>query len=172
VLVPGAGPDLAYDDEPGVNAHANREAGVAVPSETNIQPLQRVDNPERRPHCPLGIVLVGPRIAKVDKESVAEILGDVALEPLDYLGAGLLVGSHQVSELLRVQTSGEGGRPHQVAEHDGELATLGLGHMAYGAVCRGSRRPGECRLPLRLAAATTKLVVGIIEEAALGTTDR
>jgi hypothetical protein len=44
--------------------------------------------------------------------------------------------------------------------------------MAYGAVCRGSRRPGECRLPLRLAAATAELVVGIIEEAALGATDR
>ena len=65
-------------------------------------------------------------------------------------------------------------RPHQVAEHHRELAALCVGSGAEDAVGTVGSRPQlwQCRLRQRLAAATAELVAWIIDERALGTTDR
>ncbi len=66
------------------------------------------------------------RIAKIDQQSIADILGNIALEATDSLGANLLIGPDHVAQGFNVQLFGEGGRADQVAEHHGQLATLGF----------------------------------------------
>ena len=65
------------------------------------------------------------RIAKVHQQAIAEILGNMALEALDDLRAGLLVRSHDLPQVLGIEATGEGGRVYQVTEQHGELAAFG-----------------------------------------------
>src|SRR5437016_3169990 len=50
----------------------------------------------------------------------------MALEALDDLGTGGLIGSDHLPEVFRVETAGEGRGIHQVAEQHGELTALGV----------------------------------------------
>ena len=52
---------------------------------------------------------------------------DMALEALDHLGTGRLIRPDDIPQVFRVKLTGEHGGVHEVAEHDGELAALGLG---------------------------------------------
>ena len=51
----------------------------------------------------------------------------MAREALDHRGGRLLVGAHDAAQVLGVEALREIRRAHQVAEHHGELAALGLG---------------------------------------------
>ena len=53
--------------------------------------------------CALGIVFVGLRIAKINKQTVAQILYDVSLKASDNLAAGFLICLHYFAQILRVQ---------------------------------------------------------------------
>ena len=61
------------------------------------------NNFQPRPHGSSGIVFMGARIAKVDQQPIAEILGKVALMPLNYLGAGLLILLHDLAQVFRIK---------------------------------------------------------------------
>src|SRR5207249_4264226 len=54
------------------------------------EPSDRSQKLQRRPHGPLGVVLVGPRPAEVDHRTVAEKLGDVAVPAVHDLLAAVL----------------------------------------------------------------------------------
>jgi hypothetical protein len=83
-------------------------------------------------------------------EAVAEVLGDVAVEAADHLGAGGLVRADDIAEILRIQARRESGRVGEVAEHDRELAALGL-EGARRRTCRGDRCDPERRLATLVA---------------------
>ena len=68
-------------------------------------------------------------IAKVDQQAIAQILGNMALEALDDLGTGLLIGAHHLAVVFRVELAGEAGGVHQIAEQHRELAAFGVGSM-------------------------------------------
>jgi hypothetical protein len=51
----------------------------------------------------------------------------VAAEARDRRGGRVVVLRHHVAPLLGVELPGKGGRPHEVAEEDGELSPLALG---------------------------------------------
>ena len=75
---------IADHDEPGGDADPGRKrlaAGVVEPR--HGRRTQR----EPGPHRPLGVVLVRPRPAEIGEHAVAHVLGDVALEAVDHLGA-------------------------------------------------------------------------------------
>ena len=55
----------------------------------------------------------------------------MAVEMPDNLGAGLLVGADDLTELLGVQALGERREGDQVAEHHGELAALGTRRLVW-----------------------------------------
>ena len=118
---------LPDDDQAGVNPQADGQVDPEVPPEPLVQSPNLFDDLQPGAHSPLGIILVGERMAEVDQEPIAQVLRDVPLEAADHLGADLLVGPHDLAQLLGIEPLRERGRAHQVAEHDRQLAALGRG---------------------------------------------
>ena len=79
------------------------------------------------PHGALGIVLMRLRIAEVDEQAIAQVLGDMALVALDDSRCGLLVGAHHRAEVFGVELPGEACGVGQVTEQHRELAAFGVG---------------------------------------------
>ena len=65
-------------------------------------------------------------IAKIDQQTIAEILRDMPLKALDDLGTGGLLGTHHLPQIFGIELAGERGRIHQVTEQHGELPAFGL----------------------------------------------
>ena len=115
-------PDEITDhDHAGGDAHPDlqRRAG------RRHKPGHRVDEGEPRLHRMLGVVFARLRIAEIDQDAVAHVLGDETAVTLDRLGAASMIGADDGAQILRVQACRQRGRADQVAEHQGELAALG-----------------------------------------------
>ena len=95
---------------------------------------------QRKPGAdgPLGIVLVGLRIAEIDERSIAHILGDRAAKPGHSGDAGLLKRAEDVAHFLGIEPGRKCCRTDEIAEHDGQLSTFGIG----GSWGRRRRRDG------------------------------
>src|SRR5262245_10075169 len=89
-----------------------------------IERLQGLYYDEPSSHCSLRIVFMGLRIAKVDQQAIAEVLGDMALKALDDLGAGGLIRPDNLPQVFRVEPASEAGGVHQIAKQYRELATF------------------------------------------------
>jgi hypothetical protein len=107
-----------------MNSHSDGDLDACVLLELGIQLPDRRYHSEASPHRPLGIILMRQGIAEVDQQAIAEILRDVALEALDDLGTGLLIGAHPLAVVFRVELAGEHGRVHEVAEQHRKLAAF------------------------------------------------
>jgi hypothetical protein len=79
----------------------------------------------------LRIVFVGSWKTEVDEQPVAEILRNVSVIPTDDLGAGLLIGAHDLAKVFRVELCRKSRGLHKIAEHNGELASLGFGRTLW-----------------------------------------
>jgi hypothetical protein len=66
------------------------------------------------------------RIAKVDQQAIAQILGDMPGKALDDVHTGGLVGADDFAQVFGVELPRQGGRVGEVAEHHRELAAFGL----------------------------------------------
>ena len=109
---------------------AGRDADARRERHREAEAADRVDEVEPGPDRALGIVLVRLRIAEIGQHAVAQKLGDVALEALDRPGAAVLVGAHDLAQVLGVELGRELGGTDQIDEHHGELAALRLGAAA------------------------------------------
>jgi len=49
-------------------------------------------------------------IAKIDQQTIPEILGDMALKVLDDLGTDGLIGAHHLSQIFGIKLAGERSR--------------------------------------------------------------
>ena len=85
-------------------------------------------------------------VAKVDEQSIAEILRDMALIAGDHCGADVLIGPHHFAPVFGVELAGEHRRVDQVAEQHSELAAFGLRNTR---ICRSG---GHCGRQVGLAA--------------------
>ena len=85
----------------------------------------RRDQLQPRAHRPLGVVLMGLRIAEVDQDAVAHVLRHEPAEALHGLGDAFLIGRNDLAQVLRVHAGGECRRADQVREHHRDLAALG-----------------------------------------------
>ena len=85
---------------------------------------QRVLHPQRRPHRPLGVVLVGDRGAEEGDDGVAEQLVDAPTEQLDVGDEALEARLHQALHPLRVEVLGERRVADEVGEQHGDDAPL------------------------------------------------
>ena len=117
---------------------------VAMPTRVcrgalDFNPLDRFDQLQPRPHRPLGVVLVGLRIAEVHEHAVAHVLRYEPAEALHGLGDALLIGGDDLAQVLRVHARRECRRTDKVREHHGDLAALG-GVLGLRLGRRGLRR--------------------------------
>src|SRR5262245_26867699 len=94
--------------------------------QAGIELAHGLDHAQPGAHSSLRVVLVRPRVAKVNQQAITEILGDMALEESDHLGTGLLIGPHHLAQLFWVELAGKRGRVYQVTRQHGELASFRL----------------------------------------------
>jgi hypothetical protein len=114
-----------------MNPQAHRERHSSLLLQAGIELAHGFHHPNPGPHRPLGIVLMGLGIAKVDQQPIAEILGNIPLKAGDHLGAGLLIGPYHLAPIFRVKLAGERSRIHQVAEQHGELTAFGFRNTRF-----------------------------------------
>ena len=76
VLLATSAADLTRNHHARMNPHPYGQAEPFVLFQASIQGAERLDHAQPGPHRPLRIILVGLRIAKVDQQSIAEILGN------------------------------------------------------------------------------------------------
>jgi hypothetical protein len=90
-----------------------------------------VEEREPRAHRPLGIIFMCLRVAEINEQAIAQVLGDVATEAGDCLGGGVMILPNDLAPVLRIELPGDGGRPNEVAEENGELPPLALRRRPY-----------------------------------------
>jgi hypothetical protein len=83
-------------------------------------------NSQTSPYCSLRIILMGLRIAKIHQQSITQELGNMSVKMLDDFRTRRLIGTDDFSVVFWVKLRGECGGLHQVAEHDGQLATFSV----------------------------------------------
>jgi len=107
--------------------------------QASIELPQGFHHAQASTHGPLRIVFMRLRIAKVDQQAIAQILGNRAVKTLDHCSTGLMVGTHHLPQVFRIELSGEHSRIHQVTEEDGELPPLGDGRTRPCGACQARR---------------------------------
>ena len=90
---------IADDDKPGGNADADGEPLRS----TGLQARHRRFYLQPRPHRPLGVVLMRPRIAEIGQHPVAHEFGDKAVIARDDAGNGVLIGADLLAQFLGVE---------------------------------------------------------------------
>ena len=79
-------PDQVADhDDPCRNPDTGLQRSV------RLEPGYRRDQLQPRPHCPLGVVLMGLRIAEVHEDTVAHVFRDEPIEAAHYLRDAFLI---------------------------------------------------------------------------------
>ncbi len=132
---------IADDDEPGGDPDPHLQPHLG----RGVEPRHRLDHAERGPHRPLGVVLVGPRIAEIGEHAVAHVLGDKPAGALDDRGDAAVIGAEDRAQILRVEPRRQRRRADQIAEHHGQLPPLGLGGGRCGGYGRGGQLIGSGR---------------------------
>ena len=94
LFLPRTATHLTHHHEPGMAPQAHGQLHPPLLPQAGIELAHGLDHAQPGAHGPLGIVFVCQRIAKVDQQAIAEILGDMALKAGDHLGAGVLIGPH------------------------------------------------------------------------------
>jgi hypothetical protein len=73
----------------------------------DFEPTDSVDQPQLRPHRPLGIVLMRSRVAEIDQHAVAHVLGDKPVQASDNLGDGAVICGDDFTQILRIERRSE-----------------------------------------------------------------
>src|SRR5438874_577457 len=115
-FVPAASSYLAHDDQSRVDAQAHGESNALRLFQTRFQRAQGLENAQSGTYGSRRIVFMRLRIAKVDQQAIAEILRNSALEVLDDLRAGCLVGPYDLAVVLEVEPARQPRRIHYITE--------------------------------------------------------
>src|SRR5262245_62690452 len=89
-----------------MNAEAHGQPDLSLRIQPGIQGFHGSDNPKCGADRALRIVLVSDRIPEVDEQSIAEVLGHVAVKAEDGLRADLLVGTYDIAHVLGIESFG------------------------------------------------------------------
>jgi len=73
----------------------------------DIEATNRIDYAQSGPDGALGIVLMGSRVAEIDQDSVAYVLGDKPVEPRDDLGGGVVICAGDLAQILGIEARRE-----------------------------------------------------------------
>ena len=92
----------------------------------DIEATDSFDQAQPCPDRPLGIVLMRSRIAEIDQNPVAHVLGDKTVEAPDDIGDGAVIRGDDLAQILGIKPRGKRRRTDQIAEHDRQLPALGI----------------------------------------------
>jgi len=150
VLIPPLPTHLPHNDQPRMDAYPDTELDTLLSLQTGIEVSHGSEETQTRSYCSLGIVFVSLGIPKVHQETVSQELGDMSIKACNDFGTHLLICTHHITPVFRVELAGQLGRVHEVAEHDGELTAFRFGRMRGGgwrcAMCGlGVWRSGRLR---------------------------
>ena len=73
------------------------------PVDVGVERRHRVDGFQAGTNGALGVVLVSLRVTEEDQQPVPEVLRDVPVEAFDDFAARLVVGAHDVAQVLGVE---------------------------------------------------------------------
>ena len=105
-----------------------------------VERRQRVEDREAGANRALGVLLLRVRVAEINQDAVAHELGDVAVEAPDSFAHRLVIGADHIAHVLGIEPRREVCRIRQVAEHHGQVPSLGAWQVAIGG--RGRRSLG------------------------------
>ena len=89
-----------------------------------VQSTDCIDSLQSGSDCPLGIVLVGARVAEINQYAVAHVFGDETVVHGNGLIDCPMIRADQRSEILRIELCRECRRADEVAEHDAQLSAF------------------------------------------------
>jgi hypothetical protein len=96
-------PHLADYHRPGVDPDPDLEPQAVLGLEPGGQDLELAQDLAARPHRALRVILVGLRVAEVDEQTIAQVLGHLALVARDRLRGARVIGLHDPAVGLRVE---------------------------------------------------------------------
>ena len=126
---------LTRSDQVADDDQARGNTDPCLQGNGRLERAHRRDHFQPCPHRPLGVVLMGLRIAEVDEHAVAHVFGHEAVEAAHGLGDAFLIGRNDLAQVLRVHAGGECRRADKVREHHRDLAALGA---VFGRDARGT----------------------------------
>jgi hypothetical protein len=115
---------------------------VAVPTRTQprlgraVEAGHRLDQGQPGAHRPLGVVLVGPRVAEISEHTVANIFGDKSAGGFNDGGNAAVIGADHRTQILRVEPRRQCRRADQIAEQHRQLPALGVA-IPFSSLRRG-----------------------------------
>ena len=86
-----------------MDPHPDGKAEAFNWHEARIQHRQRRKYPQAGVDGPLGIVFMRLRIAKIDEQPIAQILGNIPGKALGHGGTGGLIGAHHLAVVFWVE---------------------------------------------------------------------
>ena len=131
---------IADDDESGCNADTGLQRSVG------LERTDRCNQLQSGPYRPLGVVLVGLRVAEIHQHAIAHVLRHEPAEAAHGLGDAFLIGRNDLAQVLRVHARGECRRTDEVGEHHRDLAALGESRAVDGLAWRQSAARSRCTL--------------------------
>jgi hypothetical protein len=140
-------PGRLHDRRP--EADARRKLWRALATVLDVDLSQRALDRQRRPHRPLGVVLLRLRIAEEGHQPVAELLEDMPAKPGHRVRSFVQIGVDQVAPVLRVELRGEACRSDEVAKHHCDRAALGRNLWGFGKHRGGWRSANRFRADRR-----------------------
>ena len=145
---------------------AGQDAGPGL--DRRAQALDRVDELERGPDGPLGVVLVGGRRAPDRHHGIADELLDGAAVAADHVADELEVAAQELAGVLGVAALGQGREADEVGEQDRDDPALGDGRRPAPARLRrrSARRDGPVATGKGRPAFAAELRIGAIDRAA------
>jgi hypothetical protein len=132
-----------------MDAEAHGQLDTPLSLQAGIEAPHRRQNLQSSVYGTSGVVFMSLRIAEVDQEAVPEVLGNMAIKAADYLSAGLLIGTHHVSEIFGVELAGQGSGVYDITKQDRELAAFRI-RSAAGHWRRDNVRNGAIFLEDRM----------------------
>ena len=106
---------------------ADADTGLQAQTGLRTQPCDRPDDFQAGVDRPLRIVFMGARKAEVDENAVTHIARDETFHPRNDTGAGVLIGTHDGAQVVRVVADRQLRRSDEITEHHRQVALFGAG---------------------------------------------
>ena len=108
-----------------MDAEPRGELDTVLCRQADVQGGNGLDNAQTGVNGAPGLVFMGGGIAKIDEQGITDVPGDISLEAVNHCGAGFLVGTYDLTQLLRIELLGASSETNQIGEQHGhDLALL------------------------------------------------